>query len=137
MPAKRPTRARGLGVSTEERGPNHKARGTQRERAIVKLLRDDGWVAFRAPASLGVADVIAMRANQRLGPGHGAEARLIEVKSTSTRGPYNDFGPAQRYALREAARQAGAEAWLAWWPMRGELQWIEAELWPDAAYPAA
>lgn len=111
------------------------ARGSQRERAVVKLLREDGWVAFRAPASLGVADVVALRAWGAPAaawiPGR-TESRLIEVKSTSTRGPWNDFGPASRRALSDAARQAGATAWLAHWPMRGQLTWI-----PEAEWPAS
>jgi len=117
---------------------NTSARGSQRERAVVKLLRHEGWVAFRAPASLGVADVIAMRAHSVVVKGtfpdwHDfllAEARLIEVKSTSTRGPYNDFGPEQRRALSEAARQAGAIAYLYHWPLRGTLTVIPESDWP-------
>lgn len=99
-------------------------RGTDRERAVVKRLRGEGWLAFRAPASLGVADVLALRA--------GSPSRLIEVKSTSTRGPYNDFGPADRQRLRDAARLAGAEAWLAWWPLRRELMWLAESDWPPS-----
>ena len=86
------------------------------------MLRADGWVAFRAPASLGVADVIALRAGDR--------PRLIEVKATSTRSPWNDFGPAQRNALYDAAQKAGADAYLLWWPTRRPPQWIPWTDWP-------
>lgn len=34
-------------------------RGHQRERDLVNLLRDQDWIALRAPASLGVAAVMA------------------------------------------------------------------------------
>ncbi len=97
------------------------ARGTQRERAVRDWLRDRDWIAFRAPASLGCADVVALRA--------GSRPRLCEVKSTA-QGPYEHFGPEARERLREAARMAGADAFLAWWPPRGELRWIAEGEWP-------
>ncbi len=40
-------------------------RGHQRERDLVHYLRENDWFAMRAPASLGVADVIAMRDGDR------------------------------------------------------------------------
>jgi len=77
------------------------SRGIQRERAVRDLLRDQDWIAFRALASLGCADVIALRA--------GSRPRLIEVKSTA-QGPYEHFGPADRERLRLAAGLAGRRA---------------------------
>ena len=97
------------------------SRGHQRERDVCHWLRDRDWFAMRAPASLGVADVVALR--------EGDRPRLIEVKSTAG-GPYERFGPADRADLLAAAAMAGAEAWLAWWPPRGKLRWIEASEWP-------
>lgn len=99
-------------------------RGTQRELAVRDYLRDRDWLAFRAPASLGVADIIALK--------DGYRARLIEVKSTAA-GPYEHFGPADRARLRLAAQLAGADAILAWWPSRGSLHWIGSHEWPEAA----
>lgn len=96
-------------------------RGHDRERAVVAWLRERDWLAFRAPASLGVADVVALKADQR--------PRLAEVKSTA-QGPYEHFGPADRAKLAGAAALAGAEAWLAWWPPRGQLRWIPQAEWP-------
>lgn len=98
-----------------------KAAGTQRERAVRDWLRDRDWLAFRAPASLGVADVVALKA--------GSRPRLVEVKSTA-QGPYEHFGPRDRADLRFAAELAGADAFLAWWPPRGELRWIPESEWP-------
>lgn len=98
-----------------------KARGTQRERAVRDKLAKDDWLAFRAPASLGCADVIALR--------DGSRPRLIEVKSTA-QGPYEHFGPAARLRLSLAAQMAGADALLAWWPPRGVLRFIEESEWP-------
>lgn len=99
------------------------SRGIQRERAVRDLLADQDWISFRAPASLGVADVIALR--------DGDRPRLIEVKSTH-RGPFHSFGPADRVRLLTAARMAGADPWLAWWPPRGRLHWIGPADWPKA-----
>ena len=96
-------------------------RGIQRERDLVNRLREDGWFAIRAPASLGVADVVALKA--------GEPSRLIEVKST-TAGAYAGFGPADREALSDMARVAGADAYLCWWPKRAEPRWIPEADWP-------
>jgi len=57
------------------------------------------------------------------------EVRLVEVKSTAA-GPYAGFGPADRAALLEAARIAGAEPWLYWHPPRKEPRWISPGEWP-------
>jgi Holliday junction resolvase len=98
-----------------------KRAGTQRELAVRNHLRDRDWLAFRAPASLGVADVVAMKAGHR--------PQLIEVKSTAN-GPYEHFGPGDRQRLRFAAEIAGADAVLAWWPPRGTLRLIPSVEWP-------
>lgn len=105
---------------------NRKRRGTDRERAVKTWYEDKGFIAFRAPASLGFADVVAMRST-----GEGwSEVHLVECKSTAA-GPYEHFRPANRERLKEAAEQAGAEAWLAWWPSRGELKFIHSGNWPS------
>lgn len=106
----------------------HSRRGHNRERQLVALLKDDDWVAFRAPASLGVADVVALR--------DGNRPRMIEVKSTAA-GPYSHFLPADRERLSFAADMAGAEAWLVWWPSRGKPHWIAESEWPKAKAAAA
>lgn len=97
------------------------SRGHQRERAVKDWHLKRDWLAFRAPASLGVADVVALR--------DGARPRLIEVKSTAG-GPYERFGPRDRERLSFAAKLAGADALLAWWPPRGELRFIPECEWP-------
>ncbi len=107
-------------------------RGIRRERQVLELLRDDGWLAFRAPGSLGVADIVAVRALPIIvSPSSTivtSQVRLIEVKSTA-QGPYEHFGPADRAKLKAAAELAGATAYLAWWPSRGKLVWLEASGW--------
>jgi Holliday junction resolvase len=106
----------------------HSRRGHKRERQVRELLANEDWLAFRAPASLGVADVVALR--------DGSRPRLIEVKSTAA-GPYERFGPADRAKLSLAAKLAGADAYLAWWPSRGTLHWIAEAEWPGPTAVAA
>lgn len=97
------------------------SRGHDRERAVRNWYLERDWLAFRAPASLGVADVIALKDGQR--------PHLVEVKSTAA-GPYHGFGPQDRARLLFAAKLAGAVALLAWWPPRGQLRFIGVEEWP-------
>jgi Holliday junction resolvase len=102
-------------------------RGHQRERDVVLQLRNEDYVAIRAPGSLGDFDVIACR---------GGHILLIEVKSTAG-GPYERFGPADRARLRMAAEMAGATAWLVWWPKNGKAHWVHESAWPHAKKEAA
>ena len=97
------------------------SRGYQRERAVRKLLEADGWVVVRPGASLGPADLLALKKGER--------PRVIQVKS-GVRNAYADFRPKERAALIEYAAAAGAAAELAWWPVRGALEWIDSALWP-------
>lgn len=85
-------------------------------------MRDEDWFAMRSPASLGCADVVAMKIGRR--------PRLIEVKST-TRSPFAGFPPKDRADLLFAAELAGAEPWLVWWPKRSKPIWIAAAEWPS------
>jgi Holliday junction resolvase len=97
------------------------ARGISRERALKKILESQDWFVARAAGSLGDADLIALR--------EGDRPRLIEVKSSSA-GPFHSFGPAKREELLLAARIAGAQAWLVWWPVRRDPVWLAPEAWP-------
>jgi Holliday junction resolvase len=109
------------------------SRGHDRERAVKRLLEEDGWFVTRAAGSLGDADLVACRPARSWalrGSGHPfAEVRIVEVKSTA-RGPFAGFPPGDRIAISLAAVKAGATAWLAWWPPRGELRWIAEPEWP-------
>lgn len=95
-------------------------RGYQRERDLVRILRDEGFVALRAPASQGVFDVIAVKAGR---------IRLIEVKST-TRSAFSGWPPADRAALLQEAEIAGAEPELCWWPKHRKPQFLKPNEWP-------
>jgi Holliday junction resolvase len=99
------------------------SRGHDRERAVRRLLQDDNWWVSRAAGSLGDADIVALK--------HGFPPRLVEVKSTA-KSPYEHFGPADRVRLAAAARKAGAEAWLVWWPVYRDPIWIHENDWPQA-----
>lgn len=95
--------------------------GHDRERAIKRILEDEGWWVIRAPASLGEADLVALKA--------GEQPRMIEAKA-NTGNPYMNFRPEDRQALLDAAEKAGARAELAFWPKFGNLTWIGSEAWP-------
>ena len=98
------------------------SRGHNRERAVKARLEGEDWWVARAAGSLGDADLVALK--------DGKRPRLVEVKSTAG-GPYERFGPCERAALLLAARIAGADAVLAWWPPRGKLRWIWPGEWPS------
>ena len=96
--------------------------GAERERAVKKLLEADGWFVTKAGGSLGVADLVALKA--------GHQPRLIQIKGTA-RGPFSDFGPDDRAKLRLVALDAGAVAELAWWPCRKPCAWLLEPTWPN------
>lgn len=97
------------------------SRGHDRERAVKAWFEQRDWLVVRAAGSLGDVDLVCLR--------EGYVPLLVEVKSTA-RGPYEHFGPAAREELRLAARIAGADATLAWWPPRGQLRFIPDREWP-------
>lgn len=98
------------------------SKGINKERQLKRELEADGWWVGRAAGSLGDADLVALKA--------GETPRLIEVKSTA-RGPFHGFGPADRRELLEAAKRAGADAWLAWFAPRKPAAWLSPEDWPS------
>lgn len=103
-----------------------RGRGRQRELAVLLLLRDAGFVTYRL--AHGCADVLALR--------HDHQPMLIQVKSTAG-SRYERFGPADRLALIDEAKQAGAAAVLAWWPPGVRVpEWIDSSDWPDARLAA-
>lgn len=109
---------------------NHSAFGSQRERAVAKLLEAERWEVVRTTGPRSTYDLVAMRACP-FGADGLSYTRLIQVKGTQ-RSPWVAWGPAERAALREAAKRAGATPLLAWWPPHGPLQWYGEAEWPDA-----
>jgi Holliday junction resolvase len=107
------------------------SRGLQRERDLVRKLREEGYWAMRSPASKGCVDVVAIKRDGLRYSDWDASCaivRFIEVKSTLT--PYAHFGPSDREELLEEAEKAGASAELAWWPKNGKLVFIPSSEWP-------
>lgn len=102
-------------------GAGLSSRGHDRERQVRRLLEDDDWFVCRSAGSLGDVDLVALK--------DGKMPRLIEVKSTAG-GPYERFTPKERADLIFAAKLAGADAWLVWWPPRGTIRWIHHTEWP-------
>lgn len=100
---------------------NNKAAGTRRENQVRDLLAAEGWVVMRAPASIGAADLIALKA--------GELPRLVQVKA-NTGNPYKTFGPKERRELMDVAEQAGGIAELCHWPPHGACNWLGSAVWP-------
>lgn len=96
-------------------------RGDQREVKVAQIMQRDGWLVASRRHIPGAGDLLAVHRTRGI--------RLIEVKSTA-QGPYERFGPADRKAMRLAAYEVGALAWLAWWPPRGPLLWLREDEWP-------
>jgi len=107
--------------------------GNARELAVMKVLVEEGWLCASRRHIGGAGDILAVRAWAWTpnGPAtrHCLDAMLIEVKSTA-RSPWVNFGQADRQAMVETAEQYGCEAWLYYWPPRGQLVRIPANEWP-------
>jgi Holliday junction resolvase len=98
-------------------------RGHDRERDMAKRLKADGYIVMRAAGSLGPIDVVAMRWDK--------VPQFLQIKSDVS-SPYANFRPAERAELVEVAEQAGANAWLVWWPPdRRGPRWIAPSDWPQ------
>jgi Holliday junction resolvase len=104
---------------------SNKSRGIGRENDVVRLLRKEGWIASRTPASLGTMDVLALK--------NGETPRFIQVKGTQR--PFSGFSPFERYDLLADAQKAGARAELCWWPAYGRPAFIGPEDWPETIQP--
>lgn len=86
-------------------------------------LEEEGWLVVRAAGSLGIADLIALKATHK--------PRMIEVKSDDVKfGPFNNFGPTRRAEFLAKAGQAGAEPELIYWPPHGSMHVVPVDAWP-------
>jgi Holliday junction resolvase len=104
-------------------GAAAKRKGTRAEYRVRRELEQHGWVVTRAGGSLGVADLVALKA--------GETPRLIQSKCGLP--AYKNFSPAERLALRVVADKAGAEPWLCVVADRAPLRWIPSVEWPKDA----
>lgn len=115
------------------RGARH---GNAVEVKVAHVLQDDGWLVASRRHIGGAGDLLATRPRSETIMVDRTsllitepELWLIEVKST-VNGPYENFRPADRQALRDLAMEYGAQAYLAWWPPRHGLQLIHSSDWP-------
>lgn len=86
---------------------------------MQRHLERDGWLVTRAAGSLGIFDLVALKA--------GETPKLIEVKSTSG-GPFERFGPGERERALTAALGAGGTVELWWWPKAKPGETLEQAL---------
>ncbi len=98
-----------------------RSRGSKRERQVRDWLTERDWVVIHTRPGTNFCDVVALKLGER--------TRFVEVKSTLK--PWDHFRPEDRADLLAVAKLAGAEAWLAWWPPWGQLQWLHSSEWPD------
>lgn len=94
------------------------ARGAERERQLVKLLREEGWVATRTAGSHGAFDVVGLK--------RGCTPRLVQLKCGGRRWPSRG----ERARLSVDAARAGAEAWIVFWEARRGPEWVPEHAWP-------
>lgn len=94
------------------------AKGAQKERDLVRKLREEGWVATRTAGSHGPADVWAARKGT---------IRFLQLKAGVRRWPSRD----ERFALSVMAERAGAEAFVVFWPDRGSPEFVPSDSWPS------
>lgn len=112
-----------VGKATASRKAS-KRKGTQREHDVRKRLIGEGYVVYRGAASLGAADLIALKAGER--------PQLLQVKANVNGGAYMNFRKPERDTLREEAKRAGAYAMLIWWPHTKNAveQCFDEAVWP-------
>jgi Holliday junction resolvase len=120
-------------MNRSQAGRTSRARGSQRERAVAALMREEGWGVGSRRYEKGPGDILASRDHGILDHDYvgfiTAEVRLVEVKSTLT--PYAHFSPAERAEMVAYAERIGATAWLAHWPKGGKLAMIPSSKWPS------
>lgn len=90
---------------------NNRQRGDYFERRCRRSLEAHGWLVVRSAGSLGIADLVALRA--------GSKPLLVSCKLNGR------IDPGERAALCDAAELAGARPLVALRPKAG---WIELRL---------
>lgn len=88
-------------------GASPRRRGDYHELRTRDDLEAHGWQVTRAAGSLGIADLIALKA--------GNPPLLVSCKLGGK------IGPAERLQLWRVAQRAGAVPLVAWRPMRGVI----------------
>jgi Holliday junction resolvase len=99
-----------------------RSRGSKRERQVRDWLLERDWVVIHTRPGTNFCDVVALKLGKR--------PMFVEVKSTAG-GPWEHFRAQDRLDLIAVAALAGADAYLAWWPPRGQLRWFHSSEWPN------
>lgn len=89
-------------------GLSNRQRGDYFERQVRDALAAHGWLVIRSAGSLGIADLVALRA--------GKTPTLVSCKLSGR------IGPGERAALILAADKAGARPLVAMRPRGGRVQ---------------
>lgn len=95
------------------------ARGAERERDLVRHMRERGWVASRTAGSHGPWDVIALKRGER--------AQMLQLKAGARRWPTRD----ERARLSVDAARAGARAFVVFWQPRQPPEFVPEPEWPS------
>ena len=101
--------------------------GTNYEREMRDILRDDGWVVFRSAGSF-VCDLIALKIG---------EHRLVEVKSTKFDNFYTSNNKQEKEQfdlLNNYAKQGFNVFYYIRWKGKGKIKWNLYQL-PLNPYP--
>ena len=97
-------------------------RGRDAELRLMAFLAQDEWLCASRRHIPGPGDLLCVHATQ--------DPRLIEVKTTSA-GPFDRFGPADRLELIRTAEKAGCRPLLAWKPPRAKIwSFYSPSTWP-------
>lgn len=104
----------------------------------LPLVISGTWpLTMRAPASIGAADLLAIRPLHYDRPDYypskgknGCEVILVQVKANKDGGPYANFRPKERGELLADAIASGGQGWLVHWPPHGKPSWIHSSEWP-------
>lgn len=99
---------------------NCKVAGNRREAQVRTELEKYGWTVRKARASLGAADLVALRGSRKL---------LIQVKAVKGNA-YKTFGPKDRAELIKESEFCGGTPVLVHWPPYGNCRWLWVRHWP-------
>jgi Holliday junction resolvase len=100
---------------------NCKEAGNRREREVRQALESYGWTVRKARASLGAADLVAIRGKRKL---------LIQVKAVKG-SAYKTFGPEDRAELIREGEFCGGTPVLVHWPPYKPCRWFWVRHWPN------
>lgn len=107
-------------------------RGTQREQAVARILRELGYLVASLRHVGGPADLLAIPTDNR-SRGHGhrtMQPLLVEVKGTTDYPWASSWGPERRAEMIYAGLAFNVEPLLCWWPPGTGPIWLPVQDWP-------